>query len=93
MSALNDLEKLLPQTEGFPTGTGITVLRGKVLSKTPQWLKAILLVETGNKKQIRFYGWQKNKEGDYKVRQKFNVSRGYAGVVAEIMLAFDELKP
>ena len=92
MKSTSSLEDLLPTTEGYPVGEGIKVLRGKTLAKTAQWLKALLLVEIQGKKQLRFYGWQKNKEGEYKNRQKFNVSKGYAGTIAEIMLAFDELE-
>jgi hypothetical protein len=86
-----DINSLLPDTEGFPVGEGIKVIRGKTLAKTGSWLKALLLVNVGDKKQLRFYGWQKDKEGNYKVRQKFNVSKGYAATVGEIMLAFDEM--
>ena len=40
------LEELLPEgPENFPVGKGVTVLRGKTLAKTGQWLKAILLTE------------------------------------------------
>ncbi|MHA2297580.1 MAG: hypothetical protein ACXAEU_04115 [Candidatus Hodarchaeales archaeon] len=88
MSSSVDLEKLLPDTEGFPVGTGIKIIRGKVLAKTSTWLKAVTLVETGGKRQIRLYGWQKDKEGNYKVRQKFNISRGYSSSLARILKAF-----
>lgn len=91
MSSAEELKELMPETEGFPTGKGIRVIRGKTLTKTPTWLKAALLVETGSgknkKKQLRFYGWQKI-EGEYKVRQKFNISHGYSAEVAEIVMAF-----
>lgn len=87
------LEELLPEEpENFPVGEGVTVLRGKTLAKTGQWLKAILLTESGNKKQLRLYGWQKNKEGQYKNRQKFNISQGYMQLLSNIMLAFLEEK-
>ncbi|MCY3414676.1 MAG: hypothetical protein INQ03_23705 [Candidatus Heimdallarchaeota archaeon] len=87
-----NIEELLPETEGFPTGDGITPIRGKTLVKTGSWLKAILLVETGNKKQIRLYGWQKNKEGEWKLRQKFNISKGYSIKLAEVLIAFDRME-
>lgn len=87
----NDIESLLPQTDGFPLGKGVELIRGKTLAKTGSWFKAIILVKVGEKKQLRFYGWQKNKEGEYKVRQKFNVSKGYSALVGEIMYAFDEM--
>lgn len=87
-----NIEDLLPQTEEiFPVGDGIKIIRGKTLAKTGQWLKAILLVEVGDKKQLRMYGWQKNKEGDYKLRQKFNISKGYSADVAEILMAFHSM--
>ncbi len=87
-----DINSLLTETEGFPLGEGIKVIGGKTLAKTGSWLKAIILVEVGEKKQLRFYGWQKNKEGIYKVRQKFNVSKGYAAKVGEIMFAFNDME-
>jgi hypothetical protein len=87
-----NIEDLLPQTEEkFPVGSGIKIIRGKTLAKTGQWLKAILLVEVGDKKQLRMYGWQKNKEGEYKLRQKFNISKGYSADVAEILMAFHSM--
>lgn len=87
MSFADELEELLPETEGFPTGKGIEVIRGKTLAKTPTWLKAILLIQSRGKEQIRLYGWQKI-EGEYKVRQKFNISHGYSADVAEVLMAF-----
>lgn len=89
---MEQIEDLLPETEGFPTGTGIKIIRGKTLAKTGTWLKAVILVETQNKKQIRLYGWQKNKDGEYKLRQKFNISKGYSIKLAEILIAFDALE-
>ena len=83
-----ELEELLPETEGFPTGEGIKIIRGKTLVKTGSWLKAILLVEVSDKKQIRLYGWQKNKAGEWKLRQKFNISKGYSETLASILVAF-----
>ncbi|MFW9990486.1 MAG: hypothetical protein ACFFD4_00360 [Candidatus Odinarchaeota archaeon] len=88
MSTSAELEKLLPNTEGFPVGSGVNIIRGKILTKTTSWLKAVVLVETGGKKQIRLYGWQKDKEGNYKVRQKFNISKGYSISLARILKAF-----
>jgi hypothetical protein len=61
----------------FPVKQGINVICGRTLIKTNNWWKAILLVNLdgqGNGKlQLRLYGWQK-KDGEYKQRQKFNVS-------------------
>jgi len=87
MSSAEELKELLPETEGFPTGKGIKVIRGKTLTKTPSWLKAILLVENRGKEQVRLYGWQLV-DGTYKVRQKFNISHGYSADIAEILMAF-----
>ena len=58
MSSEDELIEMLPETEGFPTGDGIKVIRGKTLTKTPKWLKAILLIETRGKSQIRLYGYR-----------------------------------
>ncbi|MHA2245262.1 MAG: hypothetical protein ACXADY_09885 [Candidatus Hodarchaeales archaeon] len=86
-SSLN-LNELLPETEEFPVGSGIKVIRGKTLTRTSTWWKAVVLVKLREKNQLRFYGWQKNKEGQYKVRQKFNVSKGYSTKLAKILIAF-----
>ena len=89
---MSNLEKLLDEEpDAFPVGKTVKALRGKTVAKTAQWLKAIVLVDVGNnKKQLRMYGWQKNKEGEYKVRQKFNISKGYANRLSEILVAFAE---
>ena len=54
------------------------------------WKKAILFVKIGNKRQLRLYAWQKNKQGDWKLRQKFNMSKAYAPLIAECLMAFKE---
>jgi len=87
------LEELLPEkAEIFPVGKGVKVLRGKTLTKIGQWFKAIVLIEDDNKQQLRLYGWQKDKEGNYKTRQKFNMSSGYVKILIKIMQAFLEEK-
>ena len=85
-----NLSTLLPEApKAFPVQDGITVLRGRTLTTTPSgWRKAIAEVSTGNKRQIRFFGWQKNKEGQYKKRQKFNVSPGYVDILVQVLEAF-----
>lgn len=86
-------ELLTDNPEDFPVSKTIKVVAAKRLAKTAQWLKAIVLVETGGRHQLRAYGWQKNKAGEWKVRQKFNISQGYAEKLSEILLAFSEFKP
>ena len=83
-----EIEELLPESEGFPVSKEVKVIRGLKITKTSDWLKAIVLVDVGKKLQLRLYGWQKDKEGKYKVRQKFNISKGYAGKLGRILLAF-----
>ena len=61
---------------------------GKTLAKTPNWLKAAVLVDVGEKHQIRLCGWQLNKEGEWRLRQKFNVSKGFAAKVSLILDTF-----
>lgn len=86
-------ELLTDDTEEFPVSKTIKVVAAKRLAKTASWLKAIVLVETGGgKHQIRLYGWQKNKAGEWKVRQKFNISKGYSDKLAQICQAFSEFK-
>ena len=85
-------ELLTDNPEDFPVSKSIKVIAAKRLAKTAQWLKAICLVETGGREQIRLYGWQKNKEGVWKVRQKFNISKGYADKLSVILKAFSEVK-
>ncbi|MHA1214287.1 MAG: hypothetical protein ACTSPG_03260 [Candidatus Hodarchaeales archaeon] len=86
----NLLDLLDDNPEEFPVSSTLKVLAAKKLAKTSSWLKAICLVETGGKQQIRLYGWQKNKEGQWKVRQKFNISKGYSAKIADIFKAFSE---
>lgn len=86
-------ELLTDNTEEFPVSKTIKVIAGKRLAKTAQWLKAIVLIETGGRHQIRLYGWQKNKAGEWKVRQKFNISQGYSEKLSQICHAFSEFKP
>ena len=79
----------------FPVGKGVKVICGKTLSKTNRWWKVVLLVKIkfGDKEsyQTRLYGWQKNKEGIYKLRQKFNVSASkYIGDLINILRVFIE---
>ncbi len=83
------LKELLPEdSKNFPVGEGVQVIRGRTLTRTGDWFKAIVLVDSQGKKQIRLYGWQRNKEGVYKTRQKFNISPGYASIVKDILEAF-----
>ena len=64
------------------------MLAGKTLTRTQSWHKAIVLVSVGNKKQLRLFGWRKNKDGEWRVGQKFNISKGYAAKISEILDAF-----
>lgn len=86
------LEELLTDPiEEFPVSKEVKIIAGKRLTKTASWLKAILLVQVGaDKKQLRLYGWQLNKEKQWKVRQKFNISKGYAGKLANIFQLFSD---
>ncbi|MFX0174382.1 MAG: hypothetical protein ACFE9L_21095 [Candidatus Hodarchaeota archaeon] len=61
MSLSLDLKELLPETDKFPVGSGIKIIRGKTLAKTSVWWKAVVLIKTREKEQIRLYGWQKTK--------------------------------
>lgn len=82
------LSELLPEPpSNFPTGEGIKVLRGRTLTKFGDWHKAILLIEIDGVKKLRLYGWQK-RNGKYKVRQKFNISVGYAEIIMMVTGTF-----
>lgn len=83
------LKDLLPDgPEKFPVGEGVKVLRGRTLTQMGDWHKAIVLIDNRGKKQIRLYGWQRNKQGEYKVRQKFNISPGYAKIIKDVLDTF-----
>jgi hypothetical protein len=89
MTEFKLLKKILDEdSSNFPAK--VPVICGKTLSRTSNWLKAIVLVKAkfGNSEryQIRLYGWQKNKEGVWKQRQKFNISA--ASYVGDIINAF-----
>ena len=90
---MKKLEELLTdKPDSFPVGTGINVLAGKMLTQTGTWKKAILLVKIDKKHQLRLYGWQKNKEGLWKLRQKFNMSKKYVGIISDALLAFESVE-
>tara|TARA_Y100000310_G_scaffold344754_1_gene459272 strand:+ start:4632 stop:5552 length:921 start_codon:yes stop_codon:yes gene_type:complete len=92
MSEFKILKQLLNEDcKKFPAK--VPVICGKTLAKTGSWLKAVLLVKTKfgqtEKYQLRLYGWQKNKEGIWKQRQKFNISpSGYLGDMLNIFQVF-----
>lgn len=72
----------------FPKRSELVILRGKTLAKTPTWHKAAVLVKVGEKQQLRLYGWQRTKTGEWRVRQKFNIAKSYAPTIGEILEAF-----
>lgn len=74
--------------DSFPRRSELKILRGRTLTKTPSWHKAIVLVELAKGRQLRLIGWQLNKEGEWRMRQKFNISKGYALNIAEICEAY-----
>lgn len=83
------LNELLDELgEKFPKRSELTILRGKTLTRTPTWHKAVVLVEVGEKQQLRLYGWQRTKDGEWRVRQKFNIAKGYAFALAEVCEAY-----
>ena len=89
MDISEGLIELLDGDEDFPVGEGVKVIAGKTLFKNLMWHKAILLVETYGKIQIRLYAWQ-FMSGVPKVRQKFNVAKSYSPKIAEILYEFYE---
>ena len=84
------LEELLNEPgDSFPKRSEkITIISGRTLTKTQNWHKAIVLVVINEKKQLRLYGWRKNKDGQWRVGQNFNISKGYAAKISEILDAF-----
>lgn len=88
-------KQLLDKIEKYPVNKEIKVIAGKTLAKSNKWWKAMLLVELGfgsrKRYQIRLYGWKKNQHGEYKVKQKFNISPAlYLGELINIFYAFAE---
>lgn len=88
-------ELLNESPDSFPVGQGVDVIGGKTISKTRNWWKAILLVKTrfGSREQhqIRLYGWQKNKNDEYKLRQKYNISATASiGYLIDVLQMFTE---
>jgi hypothetical protein len=88
------IKTLLPESgKAFPTGKGVNTICGKTFARTNKWWKAILLIKSkfgkNEKYQLRLYGWQKNKQGVYKNRQKFNISASrYVGDLIAILHVF-----
>lgn len=89
MKEFKILKQLLNE-EGKNFPAKVEVICGKTLTKTRGWFKAILLIKTkfGDKEkfQLRLYGWQKNKAGVWKQRQKFNISP--AGYIVDLLHIF-----
>ena len=71
----------------------LKVIKGMTLYKGGDWWKAIVLIKDetfGEKYQLRFYGWKKI-NGEYRVKQKFNISASnYIGEILKILQAFAE---
>lgn len=74
--------------DAFPKRSELRILCGKTLTKTPTWIKAVVLVEVAGKPQLRLCGWRRQKEGEWRLSQKFNIARAYATKVAEILEAY-----
>ncbi len=90
---MNLKDLLTDPIEEFPVSKTLKLVAAKKLAKTSSWLKAICLIELADgKHQVRLYGWQKNKAGEWKVRQKFNISKGYSEKLSRIFHAFSEFE-
>lgn len=74
--------------KAFPSRSELKIIRGKTLTKTPSWHKAIVLIEQESGRRLRLVGWQRNKEGDWRIRQKFNIAKGYALEIAAACEAY-----
>jgi len=74
--------------DAFPRRSSIKIVCGKTLVKTSKWHKAVVLAEVDNKRQLRLCGWQETTDGEWRFRQKFNISKGYAARLSEILDAF-----
>ena len=94
MKQFKSLRLLLPEDGSkFPIVGNLEPICGKTLVKSGNWWKAIVLtkqkVKNREKYQLRLYGWFKNEEGVYKVRQKFNVSlSSYLSNIIDILQVF-----
>lgn len=94
------LEKIL-RTAGntFPVRETSTLkpVCGLSLSKGKKWWKAIVLVRittsSGDKYQLRLYAWAKNNNGEWKLRQKFNISKArYVSNIVDVLTLFAPLQ-
>lgn len=74
--------------ESFPSRSELKIIRGKTLTKTPSWHKAIVLIEQDVGQRLRLVGWQRNKDGEWRIRQKFNIAKGYALEIAAACEAY-----
>jgi hypothetical protein len=85
----DQLRNLLDQAgDKFPRRSELKIVCGKVLARTGTWLKAAVLVRVGDTDQLRLCGWQLNQEGEWRLRQKFNISKSYAAKVSLILDTF-----
>lgn len=94
MNELKILQEILNENPAsFPFYPTIKVLGVRTITRTRNWIKAISLIDSSRNKepkyQLRLYGWQKNKKGEYKVRQKFNISQSaYVGLLIFVLNHF-----
>jgi len=96
LDEFNVLKQLLYE-DGKKFPAKVEVVCGKTLSFTKDWWKAIVLVKIKiggkDKYQLRLYGWHL-KNGEYKTRQKFNISSvNYAGEILNSLQIFIQESP
>ncbi len=68
--------KLFPEPAStLPRKLGrLRVYGVRTITRFGGWYKAMVLVDNGQALQLRFYGWRKNPNGEWKQRQNFNLT-------------------
>jgi len=67
----------MPEQEPFPVyrGENFEFIVGESILKGDKIWSAVILMKTFNRPKIALYTWVKNKEGKWKRKQKFTISR------------------
>jgi hypothetical protein len=93
------LARLFPEPAStLPRKLGkLRVFGARTITRFGDWHKAMVIVDNGQTIQLRFYGWRKNSQGEWKQRQNFNLTGSkileLMELLQEIYLTFPEGLP
>lgn len=74
--------------EDYKEWKSVRFIAGKTLSRGSNYHKALVLVQNGNRLQLRFYGWKFTKKGKWWHDQKFYFSVGTVHKLLRVLDGF-----